>query len=147
MSGTIREWWDVLLHIIGSLGELWQTALVCLLLSMAATQWIKPWLCRPMSKFKRNRILQLTAFVVGAIPVWVTTQSKGGFIVGALVGVASPIVFQVLQWMVRKRWPDLADAISADSPHYKLSDYWQGQRPSPPEHGSESPRRASKRRN
>lgn len=138
MGATVREWWDVLVHITDGMSELWRWALICLALSLVLTQWFKPWLaCREISRFSRDRVLQMIAFLAGAVPLWVFSPNLDGFVVGWLVGTASPLVFKVINWTVRKRWPDLAKALSADSPTYNLSDYWRGRSPSRRDSGSE----------
>jgi ABC-type nickel/cobalt efflux system permease component RcnA len=116
MIEILGNLWGLLVRIAADLGALWQTATVALLLSLALTQWAKPWVARIADADVKRLAIQALAFAAGCLPVVAAHPDRAGVVAGLLVGIASPLIYQVAAWALWRRWPDLADALSADSP-------------------------------
>lgn len=115
MIEMLAALWGLLVRMATDLGDLWQTALVALLLSMGMTQFLKPCLAKIADPGRHRMSIQAIAFCSACLPVVAAHPDRPGIVAGVLVGVTSPIAYKVASWAVAKRWPDLADALSAGS--------------------------------
>jgi hypothetical protein len=128
MIETLGALWTFLVRVAGDLGDLWQSATVCLLLSLAFTQWLKPEMAL-VDAVRRRRILQTTAFLSAFVPMAVLHPDKRGVVIGLLVGIASPTLYRVVLFVLHHRVPSLAAALSSDMPHYSVADFIAGKKP------------------
>jgi hypothetical protein len=120
--------WTLLVRMAADIGDMWQTAIICLVLSMMVTQWLKPELAG-LREQRRRRTLQLTAFVTASVPLALLQPNEYGVLVAVLTGVASPTLYQVTTFVIAKRWPSLAVALSSDNPFYSVTDFAKGKEP------------------
>jgi len=114
MIKLIMEGWDALLRV-GNTMPIWLvTALVSWLVSTGLTQGLKFMIPFQLSADIRHRLSQLLAFAVAigaAYAVWPTLH---GLLVGLIMGLWSPWVFEVaLRWASGK-WPVVGDVLSQD---------------------------------
>lgn len=107
--------WALIVKVGSDLGVAWQAALAGLALSLAATQSLKPWLVEIVEAHRQRITIRALAFVTACLPVVILEPTKWGIVAGLLVGCASPTLYNVSAWIVAKRWPDLAERLSADS--------------------------------
>jgi len=107
--------WALIVKAATDMGVAWQAAIVGLFLSLAATQSLKPWLVEILEPQRQRITIRALAFVTAALPVLLMEPSRWGVIVAVFVGCASPTIYHVASWAVAKRWPDLAERLSADS--------------------------------
>jgi hypothetical protein len=145
MSGGYGAYsfYDFILRLLGMVSDVWEAAFVCLLLSIGVTQWTKPLLSKRMKGHALRSALQLVAFCSGALPLLALHPSARGAVMGALVGVASPLIYTFATFLIWRKWPALGRALSADSPTYSFSDFLREQSRSPQDCGGESPPRES----
>jgi hypothetical protein len=129
---------DFVLRLLAMVSDLWEAAVICLILSLGVTQWIKSIITSRVSQAMLAQVLQTIAFVSAAVPMLLLHPTPRGAILGAAVGVASPLIYRFALFLVWKRWPRLGHALSADSPTFSFSDFLQGRQPSRPSSGGDS---------
>lgn len=117
----IRAAWDLLLHIAGT-APVWVGPMVLAwLISVGATQAIKPWLPESLSARSRHRATQLIAIGFGlstSYALWPESLDwRTGAAVGGAVGLWGPLSYALFRKAAEHRWPWLRERLSGDRPN------------------------------
>jgi len=118
---VIRAAWDLLLHIAGT-APVWVGPMVLAwLISVGATQAIKPWLPESLSDRSRHRATQGIALGFGlatSYALWpVELDWRTGAAVGGAVGLWGPVSYALFRRIAEHRWPWLRERLSGDRPN------------------------------
>lgn len=115
MLATIREGWDIAVHVLQTspLG-FWPLIAGCLV-SWGGTQWIKFFLPLSWSARARLGICRLIAFGLGFAVTYVLWPELPGAIAGVIVGVWAPFSYAVAARIVGWKFPALREAWSQDT--------------------------------
>lgn len=123
MIEIANQVWAFLVKVGSDLGDVWRWATVCMLMSLAVTQWIKGEVAeRIESHSSRRRVLQLIAFSAAFIPMAIKHPNSDGLTIAILLGVASPTLYKVVVYIIAMRWPVLCRVLSSDHPEHTLGD-------------------------
>lgn len=112
--------WNTLLHVLNTMPAWLAAVLVGWAISVGFTQGLKFALPVRWCPDGRELTARIVAFLSAALPAWLYyagqdgAQPMAGFLVAIGSGFWSPLAFAILQAVLRRFAPWLADALSGD---------------------------------
>lgn len=85
-------------------------------ISWSVTQRAKRFLPRSLRGNRRAVATQWMGFGSGFAAAFVVHPTQVGAVVAVAVGLLSPAVWRVMVVLIGRRWPDVRDALSGDTP-------------------------------
>lgn len=115
----MKATWDFAMHVLGTMPVWLAAMLVGWGLSWGLTQTLKFAVPETVDARLRHVLNQALAFLSAAVPAglyyWQHDQTFTGLVLVAVAaGVWSPMAFAILQAVLRRFFPWLADALSGD---------------------------------
>ena len=112
--------WNFVLHVLNTMPAWLASILVGWAISVGLTQTVKFALPVSLAVDLRNALARCLAFLSAAVPAgaYYATQPEPNpgpaLLIMLAAGLWSPFAFAILQAVLRRYWPWLADALSAD---------------------------------
>jgi len=111
----IRDSWDAVLYVCTtSPAALWPL-LLALAGSIVFTQAVKQWIPERWTYRQRRFTAQFVAFLSAVLIVLFTMPTRLVIIAGAIIGVASPVIYFVAVRLIGMKWPFVREWLSQDA--------------------------------
>lgn len=114
MLDIIKAWTDYLFGIFAALPDWFLAMLGGWAVSAFGTQWLKFMLPLRWEHPLRARMAALIAFLLGFVTTYMLLPSRGGVVLGIVVGVASPTAYAGTVRLIGYFFPKVRAALSAD---------------------------------